>query len=255
MELFTASILGLVAGILVNYFSDVLPSKRRLTRPVCDKCGVSYGWLDYLLLKPCRACDHKRKLRPYLILAAGLILSLLIWSFPPNHLGYWLGLLILVYFGIIMVIDIENHLILHMVSLVGIFIGLLAGAIRYNLVTALLGGLAGFIIMLLFYWFGILFGRYRARKLGRDDGEEAFGFGDVILSGVLGLMLGWPVIIYGLMIGILLGGFISLVLILFLLTTRRYQAMTLFTAYGPYLVLGAAILIYFPQAIAFLAAK
>jgi leader peptidase (prepilin peptidase)/N-methyltransferase len=247
MGFFAAGILGLVAGILVNYLSDVLPSQRKFAQPVCTKCGVSYGWVEYLLLKPCRGCANKRNLRPYLTLFVGIALSILIWFYPPAHLGYWLGLLVLTYFGLIIVIDIENHLILHKVSLVGALIGLLAGSIRYNLLTAFLGGLAGFIIMLLFYWFGILFGRYRARKLGRDDGQEAFGFGDVTLSAVLGLMLGWPLVIYGLIIGILLGGVFSLVLVLFLLATRRYETMTVFTAYGPYLVMGAGILIFIPQ--------
>jgi prepilin signal peptidase PulO-like enzyme (type II secretory pathway) len=91
--------------------------------------------------------------------------------------------------------------------------------------------------------------------MGHDDGEEALGFGDVTISGVLGLMLGWPLILYGLMIGILAGGLISLGLVLYLIATRRYESMTVFTAYGPYLVLGAALLIYFPPILSFLLGK
>ncbi len=37
---------------------------------------------------------------------------------------------------------------------------------------------------------------------GQDaDNEEALGFGDVILAGVLGLILGWPFIWFGLLLG------------------------------------------------------
>jgi prepilin signal peptidase PulO-like enzyme (type II secretory pathway) len=170
-------------------------------------------------------------------------------------MGYWLGFLVLTFFGVVVVIDIEHRLILHVVSLAGALLGILTGTVRYNFATALVGGLAGLGVMLIFYWFGILFARYRARKLGHDDGEEALGFGDVTISAVIGLMLGWPLILYGLMIGILAGGLISLVLVIFLIATRRYESMTVFTAYGPYLVLGAIILLYFPQVLTFLLGK
>jgi len=155
----------------------------------------------------------------------------------------------------VVVIDLEHHLILNMVTRTGAVLGLVTGTVRTDFFTALVGGAAGLLIMLLFYWFGTLFARYRARKLGTDDGEEALGFGDVTLTAVLGLMLGWPFILFGIVIGVFAGGIISLVLVLFLVATRRYQAMTVFTAYGPYLVLGAALLICFPQTLTILFGK
>ncbi len=255
MEIIAAGLFGLIAGILVNYFSDILPTQRKLTRPICVHCEASVKWTEYLTLKVCSACGKKRSLRTYLTLVAGIILSITLWLNPPTRMGYWPGLLALTYFAVIVVIDIEHRLILHMVSLAGILVGVVIGTIRYNLTTSIAGGIAGFIVMLVFYWVGILFARYRARKLGHDDGEEALGFGDVILSGVLGLMLGWPVILYGLVIGILLGGIVSLALVLFLVATRRYETMTVFTAYGPYLVMGAIILMYFPKALTILLGK
>jgi prepilin signal peptidase PulO-like enzyme (type II secretory pathway) len=255
MGLFIAGLCGLIAGILVNYLSDVLPHQRKLAQPVCLKCGATLGWQGYLLLQSCSVCHKRRSIRTYLTITAGIILSILLWLDPPTRMGYWASLLVLAYFALIVVIDFENRLILHMVSLAGLLIGLGVGTLRYNFFTSIAGGAAGFLMMLIFYYFGILFARYRARKLGRDDGEEALGFGDVILSAVLGLMLGWPLIIYGLVIGILLGGLISLVLVLFLLATRRYETMTVFTAYGPYLVMGAIILMYFPRALSILLGK
>ena len=170
-------------------------------------------------------------------------------------MGYPLSMLVLIFLGVVTIIDLEQRLILHMVSLFGVFLGIITGTVRYNLMTSILGGLAGFGVMLAFYGFGILFARYRARKLGHDDGEEALGFGDVTISAVLGFMLGWPLILYGLMIGILAGGIFSLVLVLFLVLTKRYETMTIFTAYGPYLVFGASILLYFPQYLSFLSGK
>lgn len=255
MDLIFAGLLGILASMLVNYLSDVLPTQRKLARPLCQHCGANYSWKDYFLLAACRACGKPRAWRTYLTLLAGTVASLALWLNPPARMGYWLGLIVLMFFGLVVVIDFEHRLILHIVTLAGAVLGLVTGTIRYNLPTSLVGGLVGLVIMLLFYWVGILFARYRARKLGTDDGEEALGFGDVTISTVLGLMLGWPFILYGLLIGVLAGGVISLVLVLFLVVTRRYQSMTVFTAYGPYLVLGAALLIYFPQTLSILSGK
>jgi len=255
MDLIFASFLGLFAGVLVNYLSDVLPTQRRLAVPVCRECGQKYTWKDYSLITACRSCGKPRSWRTYITLVAGICLSLALWLNPPMGMGYWLGLVVLAYLGLVVVIDIEHRLILNMVTLPGAVLGLVTGTIRYNLASSLLGGLAGLAIMLLFYWLGTLFARYRARKLGTDDGEEALGFGDVTISAVLGLMLGWPVIMYGLLFGVLAGGLISLALILILVAARRYQSMTVFTAYGPYLVFGAAILLYFPKMLSVLLGK
>jgi leader peptidase (prepilin peptidase) / N-methyltransferase len=248
MNLIFAGFLGLFAGVLVNYLSDVLPAQRRLAQPVCQKCSANYTWKDYFLMTACSVCGKPRSLRTYITLVAGVCLSLAIWTNPPTRgMGYWLGLIVMMFFGLVVIIDIEHRLIMNIVSLAGAVLGLVTGTIRYDVITSLLGGLAGLAIMLLFYWLGMQFARYRARKLGTDDGEEALGFGDVSLTTVLGLMLGWPYILFGLFFGILAGGLVSLVLILFLMVTRRYQSMTVFTAYGPYLVLGAAILLYSPK--------
>lgn len=74
--------------------------------------------------------------------------------------------------------------------------------------------------------------------------DVALGFGDVNLSGVLGLMLGWPIILFGLGVAVLIGGAVSLVYIIVKLITRRYQAL-MALPYGPFLVLGAVLFIYF----------
>ena len=173
-----------------------------------------------------------------------ILASIFIWYYPPAQLNYILGLLVLTYFGVVVVIDLEHRLILHPVSLVGALLGLIVGTIAHGLTATLLGGLAGLVIMGFLYFVGTLFAKYRAKKLGRDDDEEALGFGDVILAGVLGLMLGWPFIWFGLLLGILAGGLISIIVITYLLITKKYQTMSFFIAYGPYLILGAALVMF-----------
>jgi hypothetical protein len=57
-------------------------------------------------------------------------------------------------------------------------------------------------------------------------------------------MLGWPFIWFGLLIGILAGGLISVIIITYLLISKKYQTMSFFIAYGPYLILGAVLVMF-----------
>ena len=171
-------------------------------------------------------------------------------------------MIVLIYFGIITVIDLEHRLILHPTSLVGAVLGLIVGTSIHSRMDqnglligvgkSLLGGLLGFAIMFLFYQFGALVAKYRAKRMQAagqaDDEEEALGGGDVYLAGVLGLMLGWPFIWDALILGILLGGVISILFILVLLIRRRYssEALMTFIPYGPYFIASAFFMLFGP---------
>ena len=153
------------------------------------------------------------------------------WLFPSKALGFWLGVIVLIYFGIITVIDLEHRLILHSTSLVGAVLGLIVGTYIYNallkqsllasLWSSVLGGLIGFGVMFLLYQIGAVVARFRARKMQADDGEEALGGGDVYLLGVLGLMVGVRFIPTVLAWGVILGGVVSLLLVIAMLFGRR----------------------------------
>ncbi len=247
MTILFAAIIGFLAGWLINYLSDVLPTQRKLARPMCHECDTVRTWKDYFLIRTCQNCGYKRSWRILIVLFAMITVSILLALYPPLKLGYWVSMLVLTYFGIVFVIDVEHRLILHIVSLAGVGIGIIAGLAVQSLARTLVGGLSGLLIMLGLYYFGTLFARYRARKMGHDDGEEALGFGDVILSAIIGLMVGWPDITRALFMAILAGGTISVITIIILVATRRFQSMNIFTAYGPYLLIGAVILMFFPQ--------
>ena len=247
-------VLGWLAGLFINYVSDVLPLTRRFSQPVCPECQTPYSWADYVLLRACRNCGKSRSLRTWLVQILATAAFVYFWMFPSRALGIPLGMLVIVYFGIITVIDLEHRLILHPTSLVGAVLGLVAGSyihsrINHSIVIgvekSLLGGLFGFGVMFLLYQFGTLIARLRARKMQAagqtEDDEEALGGGDVYLAGVLGLMLGWPFIWDAILLGVLLGGLISFLFILALLLRRRYSsdALMTFIPYGPYFIIGA----------------
>lgn len=251
-------VLGWVAGLFINYVSDVLPRTRRFSQPTCLKCETPFTWADYLTLRACRNCGKKRSLRTWLVQILAVASFVYFWLFPSKALGFSLGAIVLIYFGIITVIDLEHRLILHPTSLAGAVLGLLVGTLIHSradgvlvgLGKSLLGGLFGFGIMFLLYQFGTLVARVRARKMQAagqaDDEEEALGGGDVYLAGVLGLMLGWPFIWSALLLGILLGGVISFLFIVALLVRRRYsgEALMTFIPYGPYFIIGAFYVLF-----------
>jgi leader peptidase (prepilin peptidase) / N-methyltransferase len=241
---FSSLLAGWAAGVIVNYASDVLPVERKLGSSTCSKCDAKLSWKNYLLFNNCKSCGRPMGIRSIIVVIVLILASLFVWIFPPAQLGYFLSLLILTYFGIVTVIDLEHRLILHPVSAVGAVLGLIAGTVAHGIQATLLGGAAGLAIMGFLYFIGAQFAKYRARKLGKDDDEEALGFGDVILAGILGLMLGWPFIWFGLLLGILAGGLISLVIIGYLLVSGKYQTLSFFIAYGPYLILGATLVMF-----------
>jgi len=245
-------LLGWIAGLVVNYLSDVLPVTRKFSQPTCLYCGTSFSWKDYLLFRACPN-GHKRTARVWVVQVALLAISVYTWLHPPSKIGYFLGLILATYFAVIFTIDMEHRLILHPTSIFGSFLALVVGLISHGLKATLAGGLGGLIIMLILYYLGVLFAKIRTRRMiasGQEaDDEEALGAGDVILVTIIGLILGWPLIWFGLLFGILLGGFASLLLILGLLLTRKYAADALmrFIPYGPYFITSAFLIVYFPK--------
>jgi leader peptidase (prepilin peptidase) / N-methyltransferase len=258
VTLFIPVLLGWLAGLFINYVSDVLPLTRSFSQPVCPECQTPFSWADYLTLRACQKCGKSRSLRTWLVQILTTASFVYFWLFPSKALGIPLGMIVIIYFGIITVIDLEHRLILHPTSIAGAVLGLIVGTYIHSRTNglllgmgkSLLGGLFGFGVMFLLYQFGTLVARIRARKMQAagqaDDDEEALGGGDVYLAGVLGLMLGWPFIWDAILLGVLLGGLISFLFIVALLVRRRYSsdALMTFIPYGPYFIIGAFYLLF-----------
>jgi leader peptidase (prepilin peptidase) / N-methyltransferase len=242
--------IGWVAGALTNYLADVLPYRRKLANPFCLVCEARFPVLNYLLLpRECPECGSRRRARAWLVELVSIGAALWLWHTPPDDLGFAASLLLLVYFGVIVVIDLEYRLILHPVSIAGTLIGLGIGTWLHGFTATVLGGVAGFGLMLAFYYLGGLFARFLANRRGLAVGAgEALGFGDVNLSGVLGLILGWPLILPTLFLSVLIGGVVSLVYMLVMLAFRRYRLL-MAIPYGPFLVTGAVLLIFFRDSV------
>lgn len=250
---------GLAGGLIVNYVADVLPATRRLSQPHCSYCDSTFSWPDYLLLHKCRSCGTSRRVRAVAVLILFIILNIYFWLAPPPRMEPILGWLLLVYFGIVFVIDLEHRLILHPTSIAGAILGIVIGTLRHGLATTLIGGAVGFGMVYLFYLFGVFFTKMRARRMRaaglEADDEDAFGAGDVILATILGFMLGWPLIWFGILFGVLLGGVISAFIMLILFIARRFQSWMIFIPFGPFFILSAFLILFLPHLVQFLVPK
>jgi leader peptidase (prepilin peptidase)/N-methyltransferase len=251
-----AVIVGWISGMIVNYLSDVLPYRRSFAAPFCIQCGAPMKLLNYLFWpRRCEICGKHRSIRSWLVEIVFVGFSLWLWYGPPQTFGFFGGLILMLYFGVVTVIDAEHRLILHPVSLVGAALGAVVGVYLHGVYSTLLGGAAGFGLMLILYYLGVVYVQliaHRKRKLAErradsaqeEQGEvgEGIGFGDVNLSGVIGLMLGWPGIVAGLVLGIILAGIASLGYILYMILSKRYHP-NMALPYGPYLVAAAVFLL------------
>lgn len=87
-----------------------------------------------------------------------------------------------------------------------------------------------------------------SKSRGEEIEEIALGFGDVNLAGVIGLLLGWPGIIAGIILAILIGGVVSGGYLVLQVLRKKYQAYQALP-YGPFLVLSAVVLLFISRLI------
>jgi leader peptidase (prepilin peptidase)/N-methyltransferase len=239
-----AGLIGWGSGALINYLADVLPEQRRLGRTICPACHVELSVGDYAFWwRACRACGQRRALRNWLVGIVSIVAATLLHLVPHPQLRFAVTILLYTYFCLVMVIDLEHRLILHPVSLAGGVLAFAVGMGLHGTLQTFLGGAAGFGLMLGLYLLGNLFARLMARLRQAAPPEDALGFGDVMLAGVIGFLLGWPGIIAGLLLTILLGGAAAFLVVIIMLLGRSYRPFTAIP-YGPFLVIAAVVLLY-----------
>ena len=245
MDILLAGIGGWLIAYFINYLSDVLPMTRQFTKPLCPECSSGFSTRRYILMQPCPNCGRKRAIRAWCVQIGMALAAVWMWISPPARLGFWMGLVVMAFLVLIAVIDLEHRLILHPVSWFGAGLGLVVGIMQKGVLVTILGGAAGYGIMLGLYFLGVAF-NHLMTKIRNQEVEDALGFGDVNLAGIIGLMLGWPEIVGGLLLAILAGGIVSGLVMLVMAVSRKYKAMTAIP-YAPFLILGAAIFLYIPK--------
>jgi leader peptidase (prepilin peptidase)/N-methyltransferase len=156
------------------------------------------------------------------------------------QLVFWLAYMAI--FVLMAVIDIEHKLILFAVSIPTLALALLDAAFtpyKPDFQNALIGGVVGFATFFVLYLGGIVYAHVRGIN------EVAFGYGDVILITISGLILGPEALLFAMFITVFLGFIGSMAWIIG--KSMSGQGHSLFTAlpYGPYIIGGTIIMMLF----------
>ena len=245
MDIILYCFIGLFAGIVINYFADILPKYRKIIYPICINCNSKKDVCDYVLLKKCEVCGKKGFARNWIVYILLPIVSVLINIFPILDINYYFDIILITFFSIIFIIDIENKLILNSTIYFGVILLFFYGYILHGPKNTIIGGITGYLIMLLFFIFGIIFVKIINKRSDKEKVDEvALGFGDVNLAGILGLLLGWPGIAGGIFIAIFLGGIFSIGYLVINMIRRKYSHFSAIP-YGPFLIIGTLLLFYF----------
>ncbi len=247
MDLIYLIPIAIVFSYLINVLADILPEDKPGLPPACTNCHTKYLWLDYLLFKRCTGCKKNTSIRRWIVLIFCILVTLLIRIYPPPrsqhplYMQIFLGLIF--YFLLVFLIDLEHRLILYSISLVGIVFAIPVGIYLHGTVYTFIGLGIGAGIMFLLFLLGLLFNVMLSKIRKRKIEEIALGFGDVLLAGIIGLLLGYPGIFLALLVAILMGGLVSLIYMVAMKLKGKYEVFTAIP-YGPFLIISALIFLY-----------
>jgi prepilin signal peptidase PulO-like enzyme (type II secretory pathway) len=243
--LILVGLLSLLASFFSNYIIEGFYIRRNFLEQEYIQEISDKGWITYILSPwNVSACPKIKRLRILFLHFLFIALAVWLWVAPPPKVEFWWGFGWLVYFIIVVVMDLEYRVVLHPVSIAGGVLGLAFGVWFHGLLMAALGGIVGFLVMYIFYKLGELFIRWQSKRRGENIDEIALGFGDVNIAGVIGLILGWPGVVLGLVVAVLTGGIFSILYLIFMVITGRLKAFSAIP-YAPFLILSAFILLYF----------
>jgi len=244
MPLIITIIIGATVGIIINYFADVLPVSRRITRPICKTCDEPYSLKDYLFTYRCSGCGTRKSSRSIMVIIATIAANIFFYFFPLPKLSSWALFPILIFLGLIIVIDIEHRVVLIQTTIIGFVLLSIYGIIFRDLSSTVYGTLAGFLIMIAFYFLGIGFTKIMGIIRNKKIDEVAFGFGDVCMGTILGSLVGWPSIVGAILISILAFAAFSIALFLVLLLVNKYHAFSNTLPFTIFLIFGAIAVFY-----------
>jgi len=237
-------ILGLAIGSFLNVCIYRIPLKKSLVYPPssCPQCGERIRFYDNIpiisyivLLGRCRGCGKPISIGyPIVELIMGLLSLYLFVKYRLSH-QYFLFLIFSASLIVISFIDLRHQIIPDSISLPGIVLGLLVSLIFKDikwydsLIGAIVGGGMLYIV---------------AEGYFLLTGREGMGGGDIKLLAMIGAWMGWKaipkIILISSLTGIIIGGTA-------LLLTQK--GMKTKIPFGPFLVLGALVYLFFQQPI------
>lgn len=244
MELLILFLFGATFGSFLNVVIDRLSTGRSISkgRSYCESCRKTLSWkelipiISYIMQKGhCRHCKSKIPFRLFIveILIAALFPSIFVvmnyfsWSYLT---AFFVAVILMIFVGIFFS-DITYGIIpdkLTITAFLLTFFYLIS--IKANLTLHLQSGIGAFLFFL--FLFMITRGR-------------GMGFGDVKLSLVLGLFLGFPNIVLSLYLAFLTGAFFSIILVVW----KKISFSRGTIPFGPFLIFSAITVFFFGEKI------
>jgi len=258
-------ILGSLIGSFLNVVVYRVPAGKSVVHPpsACPNCGAGIRpWdnipvLSWLILRgKCRDCGNPISVRyPLVELATALVFAGIAWWLSPTLgeafavasapliVAGILELAAFLYFVAIgvalLLIDLDTRKLPDVIVLPSYIVGIVlltaVSLLRWDFGALIIAGI-GLAALWVFYF---------ALAVIRPGG---MGFGDVKLSGVIGLYLGWVGVgslIVGAFSAFLLGGVFSIVLVI-----SRGAGRKTAIPFGPWMIAGAGVGVFFGETIA-----
>ncbi len=255
---FIVFIFGLMVGSFLNSIIYRLPSGESflIQRSYCPYCKHKLSWKDlipifsFLILKgKCRYCQKKISWQyPLIELATGILFFLVLWNFftGVNFVRIAFLLIFTCFLIIIFVYDLKHYIIPDKIIYPAIAIALFYQLLRpvlnevvvsgfgiFNLEIGILKPILSAILAGLFFLSIVLF-----------SGGKWMGVGDVKLAFFMGLFLSFPNILIALFLAFFIGAIIGIGLIMSGKKTLKSEV-----PFGPFLVVGTFIALFWGQAI------
>jgi len=212
-------------------------------RSACPKCGHMITALEnipvisYLALKgKCRSCKNPISMRYPLIEAlTGILIGLVSWKFgyTTTTLFAWAFTFALI---TLTFIDFDTQLLPDDITLPLLWLGLLfnLNAGFTDLKSAVIGAIAGYLILWSIYWLFKLV-----------TGKDGMGYGDFKLLAAIGAWFGWQLLPAVILLSSVLGAAIGISLIVF---TKRGREVPM--PFGPFLAIGGIAALFLGQTLA-----
>lgn len=209
-------------------------------RSACPHCGHQISALEnipvfsYLALRgKCRKCGSAISVRYPIVETITSLLS----AYAAWHFGFGLAALAAIFFVWALIaltfIDFDTQLLPDDITLPLLWLGIifnLYGAFT-NLNNAIVGAIAGYLVLWTVYW---LF------KLA--TGKEGMGYGDFKLLAAIGAWLGWSMLPLVIMLSSAVGAVVGIILII-----AANHGRNIPIPFGPYLAGGGLIALFWGQ--------
>ena len=247
-------LIGLFCGSLVNIIAGGLTREpRSFVISSCRECNGN--WPFHLMLPVvgfimslgrCRLCGSRLKLHILLVeLGTGILFAYLVYRYGLSwelSLSIFYSLLLL----ILLVTDIEKMLLPNAVTYPGYFMVLLLSAaimlLHFRPPWSFLLGVTGNFEWLNNYLLNAITGSVTAfllLLLVVIASRGGMALGDVKLAALIGLMVGFPMVLVGLFVAIITGGLAAVVL---LIAKRKGKKDAI--PFGPFLCIGGMVAMF-----------